>query len=408
MRRARSSRRPVRHAVAVTLLAVVPLATRAAPAAADPAADSVELPSIPSVVAPGEPCTPASKVTARQEPWTRQALGLKRAWTLADGGGVTVGVVDTGVTTTVPALGDRVTAVGAAGEDCAGHGSFAAGLIAAAPVEGVGMAGVAPAARVLAVRGTDERGAPTARLLADGIRAAVDGGAKVVYVGRVVPDGKEVLTAAVEYARQRDALVVAPYAPDALPRDRATGRTVRPAPWYWPSAVPGVLTVMDHGPDGTRPKNAPPPAGADLAAPGDAVVSVGPAGAGHFIGSGSSFAAANVAGAAALVRSRHPRMTAAQVARQLVAAAYPAVPPRVDPYAALTAVLPGERAAPPGAPPVTIPPEASSEPRRRALWIAGAGGALALLVAGAAVVIPRGRARGWRPAGHDPERGTTG
>ncbi|MFF4172328.1 S8 family serine peptidase [Streptomyces sp. NPDC001744] len=403
MRRVRSSSRPVRHAVAATLLAVVPLA---APVPAV-AADSVELPVVPAVLAPGEPCTGASEETAREAPWTRQALGLKRAWSLADGGGVTVGVVDTGVGTAVPALAGRVTAVGDAGKDCVGHGSFAAGLIAAAPGDGVGVAGIAPAARVLAVRGTDERGAVTPDLLARGIRAAVDGGAKVVYVGRVVPDGKEVLTAAVTYARQHDVLVVAPFAPDALPRDRATGGTVPPAPWYWPAAAPGVLTVMDYGPDGTRPKNAPRTAGADLAAPGDAVVSVGPGGAGHFIGSGSSFAAAHVAGAAALVRSRHPDMTAAQVSRQLVTAAYPALPPRLDTYAALTAVLTDGRGALPGAPPVRIPPRAPSQPRERALLVAGAGGALVLLVAGAAVVIPRGRARGWRPAGREDEPGPT-
>lgn len=401
MRRVRSSRRPLRHAVAATLLAAAPLAAQVPPAAAD----SVELPAIPTVVAADEPCTRASGQTAREEPWTRQALGLKRSWSLADGSGVTVGVVDTGVGTAVPALGDRVTAVGDAGKDCVGHGSFAAGLIAAAPGDGVGVAGAAPAARILAARGTDERGTPAPDLLASGIRAAVDGGAKVVYVGRVVPDGKVALTAAVKYAQQHDALVVAPFAPDALPRDRATGETVPPAPWYWPADVPGVLTVMDYGPDGTRPKNAPQTAGADLAAPGDAVVSVGPSGAGHFIGSGSSFAAANVAGAAALVRSRHPDMSAAQVSRQLVTAAYPALPPRVDTYAALTAVLTDKQGTLSEAPPAKIPPQASPQPRDRALLIAGAGGALVLLVAGAAVVIPRGRARGWRPAGQEEERG---
>ncbi|MEK8145866.1 S8 family serine peptidase [Streptomyces sp. M10(2022)] len=63
--------------------------------------------------------------------------------------------------------------------------------------------------------------------------------------------------------------------------------------------------------------------GADLAAPGDAVVGIGPKGSGHYIGSGSSLAAANVAGAAALVRARYPKMTADEVSRQLTSAAYP-------------------------------------------------------------------------------------
>ncbi|NSC24342.1 S8 family serine peptidase [Streptomyces albus subsp. chlorinus] len=388
--------------MAAALLAAAPLAAQTPPAAAD----SVELPALAAVLAPGEPCTKASDETAREETWTRQALGLDRSWSLADGEGVTVGVVDTGVGSDIPALKGRVTATGDAGSDCVGHGSFAAGLIAAAPAKGVGVTGAAPAARILAVRGTDKRGRPTAHLLAQGIRDAVDGGAQVVYVGRAVPTGKEELTAAVRYAAKRDALVVAPFAPDALPRDRATGRTAEPAPWYWPSAAPGVLSVMDYGPDGTRPKNAPQVSGADMAAPGDAVVSVGPSGPGHSIGSGSSLAAANVAGVAALVRSRRPEMTAAQVSRQLVTAAYPAVPPRVDPYGSLTAVLTDKKGSVPSAPAAEIPAKASPQPLNRALLIAGAGGTLVVLVAGAAVVIPRGRARGWRPAGREEQRGT--
>ncbi|MFF7649511.1 S8 family serine peptidase [Streptomyces sp. NPDC007983] len=397
MRRARSPRRTAARAVAAALLATAPLAAQAPPAAAD----SVELPVIPAVLGPDAPCTKASGETARDEPWTRQALGLSRSWRLADGHGVTVGVVDTGVGTDIPALTGRVTAAGDAGTDCVGHGSFAAGLIAAAPGKGSGVAGAAPAARILAVRGTDSRGNPTADRLASGIRAAVDGGAKVVYVGRAVPTGKSVLTAAVAYATRNDALVVAPFAPDAMPDDPETNEPAEPAPWYWPAAAPGVLSVMDYGPDGSRPKNAPEMDGADLAAPGDVAVSVGPSGSGHFIGSGSSLAAANVAGAAALVRSRHPGMSAAQVSRQLVTAAYPAVPPRLDPYAALTTVLTDRQGTTPRPAPAKIPPAASPQPRHRALLIAGAGGGVVLLVAAAAVVIPRGRARGWRPAGQE-------
>lgn len=386
--------------MAAALLTTAPLGAQAPPAAAD----SVELPVIPAVLGPGASCTKASGETARDEPWTRQALGLSRSWQLADGHGVTVGVVDSGVGTDIPALTGRVTAVGGAGTDCVGHGSFAAGLIAAAPGKGSGVAGAAPAARILAVRGTDARGNPTAERLANGIRAAADGGAKVIYVGRAVPTGRAELTAAVAYATQHDALVVAPFAPNAMPDDPETNEPAEPAPWYWPAAAPGVLSVMDYGPDGTRPENAPQKEGADLAAPGDAAVSVGPSGSGHFIGSGSSLAAANVAGAAALVRSRHPRMSAAQVSRQLVAAAYPAVPPRLDPYAALTTVLTDRQGATPRPAPAKIPPAASPQPLNRALLIAGAGGGVVLLVAAAAVVIPRGRARGWRPAGREEDR----
>lgn len=139
--------------------------------------------------------------------------------------------------------------------------------------------------------------------------------------------------------------------------------------------------------------------GADLAAPGDAVVSIGPKGSGHFIGSGASFAAAHVAGAAALVRARYPELKAAQVSRRLTEAAYPAVPPRLDPYAALTAVPTDDKGTAPRPERAVVPPPPATEPRTRALVIAGLGGGLVLLVAAGAVVIPRGRARNWRPAG---------
>ncbi|MFF2525162.1 S8 family serine peptidase [Streptomyces liangshanensis] len=360
-------------------------------------ADSVQLPVVRAVLAPGDPCAGASGETAREQPWTVRALGLSRAWSLSRGAGVTVAVVDTGVGTGVPALAGRVTAVDGGG-DCVGHGSFAAGLVAGAPLDGVGPVGVAPGARILAVRGTDDRGVATPARVADGIRAAADGGARVIYVAAALPTGKSELTAAVAHAAGRDALVVAPAAPDALPVERVGGApVVRAEPWYWPAAAPGVLSVSDYGPDGSRPEDAPVVGGVDLAAPGDAVVGVGPKGSGHYLGSGASFAAAHVAGAAALVRARRPELTAAQTSQQLTGTGYPADPVRVDVYAAMTMVLDAGRAAP-APPPARMPPPPSAAPLNRALVIGAVGGALVLLVAAAAVVIPRGRARGWRAA----------
>ncbi|WRQ81519.1 S8 family serine peptidase [Streptomyces sp. MUM 178J] len=386
-----------RAAVAALLVAGPLLVAGAAPASA--ASDPVELPLLRTELAADEPCAEASGQTAKSEPWTTSALGLPRAWQQSQGAGVTVAVVDTGVGTSIPALSGRVEAAGDAGDDCVGHGSFAAGVIAAAPAEGVGVAGVAPAARILAVRGAEERGATSPTLLADGIRKAAEAGAQVIYVARALPAGKKELTAAVAYATDRDALVVAPFAPDTAPEGDGEEEGGERAPlWYWPAAAPDVLAVMDYGPGGGRPKGAPTAVSADLAAPGDAVVGSGPEGPGHYLGSGSSLAAAHVAGAAALVRARHPDLSAAEAARRLTATAYPASPPRLDAYAALGAVLTDAVGAVPEPPPAELPAAPSGTPRHRAVLVAAAGGALVLLVAAAAVVIPRGRARRWRPA----------
>ncbi|MET7320211.1 S8 family serine peptidase [Streptomyces sp. NPDC005549] len=377
-------------ALAVTAVCAVGLPAQAA--AAD--GGTTSLPAMPLALARDAPCTPESKRTAEGVTWAQKSLSLPHAWKLSRGQGVTVAVVGSGVSLAAPALEGRVTTVGDAGEDCVGHGTFIAGLIAAARTDGTAFQGVAPAARVLGVRGTDERGIPSAERVATGIRAAVDRGARVVSVASALPTGKKELTDAVRHAVEHDVLVVAPVAPDAEPRPGD-----RTAEAYWPAAAPGVLSVVGVGEDGAALKSAVGSAAAELAAPGGPVIGVGPRGEGHFIAAGSSAAAAYTAGAAALVRAYDPDLTAAETADRLTLSAAPAgEAARLDPYAALSMVSAASRA-PAAAPVESEPlrlPVASTVLQDRALVIAGAMAMLVILVAAAAAVIPRGRARGWR------------
>ncbi|MGW4205984.1 S8 family serine peptidase [Streptomyces sp. NPDC004726] len=387
-----------RRFTALAVAAAIPALVLAPPARAD-GHDPVSLPPLRLRMAAEDSCATASAKTARMRPWTHQALQLSRAWQLTRGAGVTVAVVDTGVGARTPALAGRVTAVGGAGQDCVGHGSFAAGLIAAAPTGQGGVTGVAPDARILALRGTDSRGVPNARLVARGIRDAVDADARVVYVGQVLDRGSPELAAAIEHASAEDVLVVAPAVPDVAP-DGAGGRPDTRARPYWPARLPAVLSVVDHGPGGGRPENAPVALDPDLSAPGDAVVGIGVRGSGHFIGSGSSLAAAHVAGTAALIRAYQPKLDVAATVRRLTEAAYPEHTPRLDVYAALTALLPDGRAPAEAKPaPAEVPASASARPRARAMVIGGVALAVVLLVGAAMVVVPLGKARGWRPAG---------
>ncbi|MGV9558571.1 S8 family serine peptidase [Streptomyces sp. NPDC003522] len=398
------------RASGLALAIVVVLPVTAGPAFAAPAAPAAPsagagaddpgatlLPPLPVRLGEGNPCTGASGRTATGAAWSQTALGLSRAQRISRGAGVTVAVVDSGVSTAVPSLSGRVEAVGAAAEDCVGHGTFAAGLIAAAPEKGSGITGVAPQAEILALPGTDDRGVPSVERVAAGIRTAADRGAQVIYVGQVLRTGRAELTAAVAHATRRDALVVAPAAPDAVPREEKGPDGEPPEGPYWPAAAPGALAVVDFGPGGVRQKNAPPAHEPDLSAPGDEMVSVGPGGTGHYIGSGASLAAAGVAGTAALVRAYHPDLTAAEVARRLLDTAYPSDTPRLDPYAALSLVQ--DRTTPPARTPAPahMPSPADPTPHHRSLTVAAAGLATVLLLAALAAVVPRGRTRNWRP-----------
>ncbi|MFD3379907.1 S8 family serine peptidase [Streptomyces sp. NPDC058697] len=360
------------------------------------------LPPLPLRLGEDNPCTGASQETATGAAWSQGTLGLARAQRISRGAGVTVAVVDTGVSPDVPSLSGRVTALDGAGEDCVGHGTFAAGLIGAAPEKGSGIAGVAPEAEIVALRGTDDRGVPSAQRVALGIRTAADEGAQVIYVGHTLRTGKAELASAVAYAVERDALVVAPAAPDAVPREELGPNNEMPVGPYWPAAAPGVLAVVDFGPSGLRQKNGPPAYEPDLSAPGSSMVSVGPKGAGHYIGSGASLAAAGAAGAAALVRGYRPELSAAEVSRQLLGTAYPSDTPRLDPYAALSLTSAsggGEVRERLEGVPARLPGPGDSGPRNRALAVAGVGLGVVLLVGALAAVLPRGRARSWLPPG---------
>ncbi|MFJ3672569.1 S8 family serine peptidase [Streptomyces sp. NPDC090106] len=365
---------------------------------------TVKLPVMAAELADGAGCTKASTSTTKNIPWEHQSLELAQAARISQGAGVKVGVVDTGVSTGAPTLKGRVEAVGDAGDDCVGHGTFVAGLIAAAPAKGVAFHGIAPRATVVAARGTTERGVASADRVATGIRAAVDAGAQVVEVSAAFATRSDQLDAAVVYAVEHDVLVVAAAVPDPPGSDAAA--TTTPAPRdYWPAASPGVLSVLDVDVQGSRPDTALLAVDADLAAPGDGVVGIGPRGSGHFVGSGASFAAAYTAGVAALVRSAYPDLSAAEVGRRLTATAYPDVVPRLDAYAAVASVSdatePNSRASAHDAA-VRLPDRGHGERATRTALLVTAGGTAVVLVVGwAALVVPRGRSRGWRP----PRRG---
>src|SRR5207245_227914 len=120
----------------------------------------------------------------------------------ADGSGVTVAVIDSGVSADHPQLHDSVAAGhdyienGDGREDCAGHGTAVASIIAARPVTGSGLLGLAPGVRILPIRLSEQQdtdGGPTGRHSHDpagdcaaAIQFAVDQHARVINLSLVL------------------------------------------------------------------------------------------------------------------------------------------------------------------------------------------------------------------------------
>jgi len=101
--------------------------------------------------------------SVRRDQWQIRELDAPSAWALSSGDGVTVAVIDSGVDATNPDLigqvlpgADFVDGTTDGRVDLVGHGTTVAGLIAGRDDDSSGVVGLAPHAKILAVRGLDK------------------------------------------------------------------------------------------------------------------------------------------------------------------------------------------------------------------------------------------------------------
>ncbi len=150
-------------------------------------------------------------------------VGVLPAWDRSRGAGQVIAIVDTGVDLTHPDLAANLWTGpnGAHGHDFVDgddvpddfnlHGTHVAGTAAAIAGNGQGVAGVAPQARIMAVRALDADGAGDSVTIANGVVYAAQNGAGVINlsVGGPPDAGDPALSDAIAQAQQHKAVVVA-------------------------------------------------------------------------------------------------------------------------------------------------------------------------------------------------------
>lgn len=385
------------------------------------AAATVSLPAVPAAAQSGCRQRPAPADPVPELPWAQSWFSPERIWPLSRGSEVVVAVIDSGVDADHPQLEgghilsgtDLLEEPAGAHVDCDSHGTAVASIIAAAPIEGVGFAGLAPDALILPVRvaergadATDPQQAPPVEpeVFATAIRWAVDHDARVINASIVFYRDHPVIADAIAEAVDRGVVVVA-----AVGDPPSAGTVVTP----YPAAYPGVVGVGAVGYDTAGRLTTSSYAGphVDLVAPGVAVTAAVAGGEGHTYWSGSSFAAPFVSAAVALLLAAEPDLTGLEAVERLFATADPGPGSNeasghgvVNPYRALTERLTdGEPAEAAPLPEVAVDPvaEARAERWRRASMLAATITLAIVTVVGLAVggraVARRGHARGWRP-----------
>ncbi len=305
---------------------------------------------------------PALADAVRDKEYWLQDYGVTEAWKTTQGEGVKVAVIDSGVDSSHPDLRGAVTS----GSDASGagsadgqkgigevpeHGTLVSTLLAGrghgtpvpppgtdaspAPLASYGegpdgIVGVAPKAELLAVSvwiegpnsGPNPAGIGTDQQIPNAVRWAVDNGARVINMslGSTSTTWPESWDEAFLYAEQHDVVIV------AAAGNRAGGLTQVGAP----ATIPGVLSVAGLDRSGVASKESSSEGiSIAVAAPSENLVG-GLPGAFYAEWSGTSGAAPLVSGVAALIRSKYPELSAAQVINRIVGTARDAGKPGFD------------------------------------------------------------------------------
>lgn len=236
--------------------------------------------------------------------WHLPKIGASQAWDVAQGSGVTIAILDSGIDTKHPDFSGRLvpgynfidknTNV----EDVRSHGTKVAGAAAATLNNALGVASVAGQAKIMPIRISDSTGYTYWSNMAAGLTWAADNGARIANMSFNGVAGSSSVLSAAKYMKDRGGLSFVSAGNDNIdPGYANTDVLIIVSATDSNDAKASFSNFGDH---------------VHLAAPGSGIYST-TWGQTYASVSGTSFSAPIAAAVAALVMSANPKLTSTQV-----------------------------------------------------------------------------------------------
>ncbi len=241
--------------------------------------------------------------------WAVPKIGCEPAWDISQGDNIVVAIVDTGVDYNHPDIAANMwkDSNGKVGYDFSngtddpkdyyGHGSHCAGTVAASTDNSAGVAGIAPKAKIMAVKvfpnATDE-------VCAKGIRYAADNGARVIsnsWGPSARKPSNRAVEDAIDYACSKGCIVVF-----------AAGNSNDDVQYYSPANYAKVISVAATDKNDTRASFSN-YGSVTVAAPGVDILSLKFNSTEYIYMSGTSMACPHVSALAALILMKNNQYT---------------------------------------------------------------------------------------------------
>ena len=259
---------------------------------------------------------PPKEVTPNDKDFTAQyylrEVNAPKAWGITVGNSLSVGVLDTGVDVNHPDLNGKVSSGTGTNDidlnDSIGHGTEVSGIIAANTNNNQGIAGVSWNTKILSLKITDEYGQARVSNVVTALDQAYQKGVKIVHISLSTNQFSQTLKNAVKEAQDKGILIISTSGNSGIEELR------------YPSAFDGVIGVGAVNETKQREFYSTTGEHVSLVAPGASIYTTSTNSTYEKV-TGTSFAAPQVSGAAALIWSIAPNLTNTEVRNILISSA---------------------------------------------------------------------------------------